>query len=227
MGLLRFGKLFWSTNCIGLLTTPLVPYYDFVHRFPGRFWFVRLMTIRPYAVLRFPRLRHRAGFRLELCCDMARDAIRSPMIMLVFGDVRRFETFWCYAVCGASVGVATTFLSVCMISFALCIRIWFWYGFWHPDLYSTLLSDLLSVLIHISVLRALHTQYIFRTDPLSSGAAFHARRYRHWWSSTVGFTFCYFGVLLLIRSPLLVQSLFALSIFGIFDYFWFMKGNMN
>ena len=26
----------------------------------------------------------------------------------------------------------------------------------------------------VSVLSALHTQYIFRTDPLSSGAAFHA-----------------------------------------------------
>jgi len=118
MSLLCFETLFWNTICICLLTTPLVPYYDFVHRFPGRFWFVRLMTIRPYAVLRFPRLRHRAGFRLELCCDMARDAIRSPMIMIMFGDVRRFETFWCYAVCGASVGVATTFLSVCMILFA-------------------------------------------------------------------------------------------------------------
>ena len=43
MGLLCFERLFWSMICICLLTTPLVPYYDFVHRFPGRFWFVRGM----------------------------------------------------------------------------------------------------------------------------------------------------------------------------------------
>ena len=35
------------------------------------------------------------------------------------------------------------------------------------------------ILILFITVSALHIQYIFRTDPLSSGAAFHARRYRY------------------------------------------------
>ena len=204
---LCFERPFWNIFCICMLTTLLVPYFDLVHRFPGRFWLVRLMIIRPYAVLRFPRPCHRAGFRLELCCDMASDAIRSLMFCdllcsEMYGDLKPSGVMLCVAPASEWRPRSWAFAwfrlhYVYVYDLIRILTYWFVLPF---------IFGLLSVLAHISVLRALHTQYIFRTDPLSSGAAFHARRYRRWWSATVGPTFCCLGLLLLTRSSLLVYT---------------------
>ena len=127
------------------------------------------------AVLRFPRPRHRAGFRLwsyaviwpMICCD---DVLCS--------GIRRFEIFWCDAVAWRQRQAGDhRSKSLCMISICiLYIRIphrfvrLFLYLFLYP---------LTLIIIWITVPFALHTQYFFRTDPPFCGELrFMPRRYR-------------------------------------------------
>ena len=138
--------------------------------------------------------------------------------MMCLEIVRRFENFWSYDVLWHQRRGVTTFLNpihdlICICTFAsrtglLCLRCWCVCSFW-LQLCLWFLYLLLYILSTSPVL-----------TPVSSGAVFHARRYRSsfGWSSGLGYSFCYFGVLLLIRSPLLVSTFSVMHTLCTFDY---------
>ena len=81
-------------------------------------WFGRMLCYGS------PRPRHMAGFRLELCCDMA---VMWYAYMCVFGYVRRFEPS------GVMLCVAPASewwpRSWALHDFVCIMYIWFWYTF--------------------------------------------------------------------------------------------------
>ena len=125
--------------------------------------------------------------------------------MMCLETVRRFENFWSYDVLWHQRRGVTTFLNpihdlICICTFAsrtglLCLRCWCVCSFW-LQLCLWFLYLLLYILSTSPVL-----------TPVSSGAVFHARRYRSsfGWSSSLGYSFCCVGELPLIRSLLLVH----------------------
>ena len=99
----------------------------------------------------------------------------------------------------------TTFLNPihdfnCICTFAFCIDLLRYFDVVFVLSDSSCVCDFLYLLLYI-----LSTSPVL--TPVSSGAVFHARRYRSssGWSSDLGYSVCCVGELLLIRSLLLVH----------------------
>ena len=197
--------------CIWFLTTPLVP-YDIVRRFPGRFCCRALCdTFRCYAVIMVHRApRSRAGFHLclALCCVW-----RYAVLWCVTG-IRRFETFWCYAVLWRHRQAGDHIF--------LCPMHNLYFGNKHFDIFFICIifyiSDSIIVQIYFCTFCFAYSVHISYWPP-SPGAAFHARRYGRtaWWSTCLGHPFCYsecsslsgaytFGIYIFISAFVYIRS---------------------
>ena len=140
-------------------------YCDIVHRFPGRFCCRALCdTFWCYAVIMVHRApRSRAGFHicLALCGDW------HYAVLWCVPGIRRFETFWCYAVLWRHRQAGDHIF--------LCPMHNLYFGNKHFDIFLYVLFSIYLIRLlfrFISIPSALHTQYIFRTDPLLRGLRF-------------------------------------------------------
>ena len=138
--------------------------------------------------------------------------------MMCLETVRRFENFWSYDVLWHQRRGVTTFLNpihdlICICTFAsrtglLCLRCWCVCSFW-LQLCLWFLYLLLYILSTSPVL-----------TPVSSGAVFHARRYRSsfGWSSSLGYSFCCVGELPFDSEPSHWYISFVVSVSCIFGW---------